>query len=81
MGGGRGAERGQDSGASDPGVGGEGENVAGVVIQPGQDLGIRAAGERVVGEVGLPALVGLLGGEANVGRPRPLRSIGGDQAL
>jgi hypothetical protein len=28
-------------------------------VEPGQDLGASAAGEGVVGEVGLPALVGL----------------------
>jgi hypothetical protein len=67
VGGGRGAERGQDGRAGDPDVGGERESVAGVVIEPGQDLGVLPAGERVVGEVGLPALVGLLGGEANAG--------------
>jgi hypothetical protein len=39
-----------------------------VVIQPGQDLGAGSAGERVVGEVGLPALVGHLGGEPEVRR-------------
>jgi len=54
--------------AGDPGVGGDPQGVAGVVIEPGQDLGVGAgsavwSGESVVGEVGLPALVGLLGGE------------------
>ena len=52
-----GAEGLQDGGAGDPGVGGDGQGVAGVVVEPGQDLGIGPAGERVVGEVGLPALV------------------------
>ncbi len=52
------AEGEQHGGAGDPGVRGKRERVAGVVIEPGQDLGIRLAGERVVGEVGLPALVG-----------------------
>jgi hypothetical protein len=31
---------------------------SGVVIEPGDDLGVDAGGEAVVGEVGLPALVG-----------------------
>jgi len=78
------AERGQHDGAGDPDVGGQVQHVPGVVIQPAQDLGIgaRAAagpGEPVVGEVGLPALVRLLGGEPQVGRPRPLGRVGGDQ--
>ena len=34
------------------------ERVAGVVVEPGQDLDVGAVGEAVVGEVGLPALVG-----------------------
>ncbi len=34
--------------------------------------------EPVVGEVGLPALVGQLGGEPEVGRARPLARLGGD---
>jgi hypothetical protein len=67
VGGGRGAERGQDGRAGDPDVGGERESIAGVVIEPVRDLGVRPVRERVVGEVGLPALVGLLGGEANAG--------------
>ena len=74
-----GAERGEDDRAGDPAVRGERERVTGVVIQPGQDLGVRPARERVVGEVGLPALVGLLGGEPDAGRLRPLRGVGGDQ--
>jgi hypothetical protein len=35
VGGDRSAERGQDRRAGDPGVGGERENIAGVVVQPG----------------------------------------------
>ena len=61
-------------------VGGDRQRVAGVVIEPGQDLGAGAVGERVVGEVGLPALVRLLGFEPNVGGLRPLRRVRGDQA-
>jgi hypothetical protein len=45
--------------AGDPRMGGDREGVAGVVIEPGQDLCVIAGGERVVGEVGLPHLVGL----------------------
>ena len=54
-----GAEGLQDGGAGDPGVGGDGQGVAGVVVEPGQDLGIGPVGERVVGEAGLPALFGI----------------------
>jgi hypothetical protein len=66
-----------DDGAGDPVVRGDREGVAGVVVEPGQDLAVRArsavgSGESVVGEVGLPALVGLLGGEPDVGRVRSL---------
>ena len=76
-----GAEGQQDGRAGDPVVRGQRERVAGVVVEPGQDLGIGPAGERVVGEVGLPALVGHLGGEPDVGRLRALGRLGGDQAL
>jgi hypothetical protein len=53
-------------------VRGDVQGAAGAVIQPGQDLDVGTgcavqAGEAVVGEVGLPAFVGLLGGEADVG--------------
>ena len=56
-----------DSGA-DAGVGRQVQAVAGVVIQPGDDLGSCTVGQPVVGEVGLPAFVGPLGLEAPVGR-------------
>jgi hypothetical protein len=75
-----GAEGLQDGGAGDPGVGGDGQGAAGVVAEPGQDLGVGPAGERVVGEVGLPALVRHLGGEPDVGRFRPFPRFGEDQA-
>jgi hypothetical protein len=47
-----------DDGAGDRGVGGDRQGVAGVVVEEGEDLGVGAVGEWVVGEVGLPALVG-----------------------
>ena len=52
----------------DPDMRGDAEGVAGVVIEPGDDLYVRAgpavrAGEAVVGEVGLSALVRQFGGE------------------
>ncbi len=37
-----------------------------MVVEPAQDLGVGAVGEREMGEVGLPALVGLFGFEADV---------------
>ena len=55
--------------------------VAGVVVEPGQDLGAGPAGQRVVGEVGLPALAGELGGEPGLelarrlGRFDPVREL------
>ena len=57
------------------------EGVAGVVVEPSDDLGVLTAAEREVGEVGLPGLVGLLGSEADVGGLGPLLRLGGDQAL
>ena len=43
-----GAEGGEHGRAGDPGVGGDRQGVPGVVVEPGQDLGVLAAGERVV---------------------------------
>ena len=63
-------------GAGDAQVGGDGQGVAGVIVEPGQDLDVGDVGEAVVGEVGLPHLVGLLGFEADVGRPGPLLPVG-----
>ena len=74
-------ERVDHDGAGDLDVGGDGQGVAGVVVEPGQDLDVVTAAEAVVGEVGLPHLVGLLGGEADIGRPRPLLGGGHDQTL
>ncbi len=54
-------------------VAGDGQGVAGVVIEPGEDLGVAAIGEGPLGEVGLPGFVGLLGLEADVGRLGSLR--------
>jgi hypothetical protein len=57
----------------------------GVVVDPGQDLDVGAgtavgSGQPVMGEVGLPALVGLLGGETDVGALRLLLRLGDHQA-
>jgi hypothetical protein len=76
-----GAEGCQHVGAGDPDMSGDEQGVAGVVVEPGEDLGIGPASERVVGEVGLPALVRQLGGEPDAGRLRAFRGIWGDQAV
>ncbi len=65
-------EGGQHDRGGDPGSVRTVQGVAGVVVEPGDDLGVRAGGavgvgEPVVGEVGLPGLVGLLGLEPDVG--------------
>lgn len=52
---------------------------SGVIIEPGQDLGVRAGGQRVMGEVRLPALVRQLGLEPDAGGSRALAGLGGDQ--
>ena len=78
MGGGGGAEGGQHDAPGDPQVRGHAQGVPGVVIEPGQDLGAGAVGEGVLGEVGLPEFVGLLGGEPQVGRARAFARLGSD---
>ena len=65
--------------AGDPAVGGDRQGVAGVIVEPGQDLDVGAVGEAVVGEVGLPGLVRLVGFEADVGGAGPLLGLRGDQ--
>jgi hypothetical protein len=57
----RGAEAGHDDRAGDPDVSGDPQRRPGVVIEPGQDLGAGPVRERVMGEIGLPALRGELG--------------------
>jgi hypothetical protein len=61
-----------DDAAGDVWVGRDRQGVAGVVIEPGQDFGVGTGGEAVVGDVGLPHFVGLVGLEAGVGRAGPL---------
>jgi hypothetical protein len=72
------AEGGDDGWAGDGPVGGDRQCVAGVVVEPGEDLDVGAVGEAVVGVVGLPGLVGLFGLEADVGGLRLLLRCGGD---
>src|SRR5579875_2193190 len=67
-------------------VGGDAEGVAGTVVEPGQNLGVPArlavgSGERVVGEVGLPTLVGKIRLEACVGGLGSLAGVGKDEAV
>jgi hypothetical protein len=63
LGGGRGGELRSVTTVPVGGVGGDGRGVTSVVVEEGQDLGVGAAGEADVGEVGLPALVGRIGPE------------------
>jgi hypothetical protein len=72
----RGAEGGQRDLAGGHRVNGDAERQAGVVIQPGHDLDLGAVRQLPVEEVGLPALVGQLGGEPDPGRLRPLLPLG-----
>jgi hypothetical protein len=77
-------ERGEHDRAGDAHMRAHSQGVAGAVVQPGQDLGVRAgsaitAGESVVGEVGLPALVRLVGLESDVGGLRSLLRFRCDQ--
>ena len=58
---------------------GDRECVAGVVVEPVEDLDVGAIGKPPVGEVGLPAFIWLLGGKADVGGLRPFLRGRGDQ--
>ena len=73
-----GAERGEHDQSSDAGVRGDREGLAGVVVEPGDDLDIDAGGEAVVGEVGLPGFIRLFGFETDVGGLRLLLWFGSD---
>jgi hypothetical protein len=74
-----GTELGHHDGPGHPGMGGDPQRQPGVVIEPGQDLRAGAAGQRVVGEVGLPALIGQLRSEPDIGGPGPRGRLWGDQ--
>jgi hypothetical protein len=69
-----------DVGAFEHGAGDAGQAESGVVVDDVEDLDVCAVGQRPVGDVGLPALVGLLGFEAEVGALRSLVRLGGDEA-
>jgi hypothetical protein len=73
-------ERVQDNRSGDAAVGGDRERVAGVVVEPGQDFGVGRVGEPPVGEVGLPAFVGLVGSQTDVGGLGTFRRCWGDQS-
>ena len=74
-------ERVEHGGGGDPEVGSDRQGVTGVIVEPGQDLPVDAGGQPVVGEVGLPHFVGLLGLEADVGRTGPLLRRRHDETL
>jgi hypothetical protein len=60
-------ELGQHDGSGDAPMGGDRERVAGVVVDPVEYFYVGVIGEPPVGDVGLPALVGLFGGKPDVG--------------
>lgn len=83
---GRQVERVCDDLGGDASVGGDVEGVAGMIIDPGDDLDVGAGpavgvGEAVVREVGLPALVGLVGLEVCVGTLGPLLRLGNNHVV
>jgi hypothetical protein len=69
-------ERGHHVVAGDPPEGGDGEQEAGVVVEPADDLDLGAVGQAPVGEVRLPQLVGCRGLEADPRAPRALARLG-----
>jgi len=73
-------ERVDDRRSGDGLVGGDEDGVAGVIVHEAEDLDVSAIGEGVVGEVGLPAFVGQLGGEPDVGGLGPLGRLRDHQA-
>ena len=52
------------SGPATRSIGGAIQQVSGVVVEPVEDLGVGAIGQGPMGEIGLPAFVGLVGGKA-----------------
>lgn len=52
-----------------------------MVVEPVEDLDVGVVGQAPLGEVGLPTLVGLVGGEASVGGAVSLPRFGPDEAL
>lgn len=76
---GGGQERGDHVVPGDGLVGGAGQQVAGVVVEPVEDLDVGAVRQAPVGEVGLPGLVGLGGFEADVGGSGAFSRFGRDE--
>ena len=68
-----------DIGAGDGSVCARADQEPGVVIEDVEDLDLGVVGEEPVGGVGLPAFVGLVGGEAHVGRLGTFEGLGGDE--
>jgi len=69
-----------------PGLSRDVQGVAGVVVEPGDDLHVCAGcavgvGEAVVGDVGLPGFVGLVSFEPDVGGLGPFGRVGDDRAV
>ena len=81
VGGGGGGETGDDVRAGHAVIGGAIQQVLGVVVEPVEDLGISAISQSPMREIGLPALVGLIGGKANVGAFRAFAWLRIDQAV
>ena len=52
-----------------------------MVVEPVEDFGVAAVGQCPMGEVGLPAFIGLFGGEAAIGAAGPFTGLWGDQAV
>jgi hypothetical protein len=52
----------------------------GVIVDDAGDLGVTAVGQRPVGDVGLPQLVGQVRGKAVPGRAGPFVRLRGDDA-
>lgn len=60
-------------------LGGDGQQVAGVVIEEVEDLHAGAVGEEPVGDIGLPTFVREVGFEAGVGTLRSFLRLGSDE--
>jgi hypothetical protein len=52
-----------------------------VIIEPVEDLDVAAVGQGPVGDIGLPAFIGLLGLETDVGAFGPFTRPRGDQGV
>src|SRR5918993_1958523 len=52
------------------------QGVPGVVVQPGDDLAVRAGAQPVAGDLRLPGLIGHLGPKTQLRGPRPLPGSG-----